>query len=133
MPYGVSTRWIMKTREFVIENYTSECIDYRDTERLVDFFPYDRWAKFGFKLRAADDYVPIEWTRENILKQLESDVKFGYEKALDERGISASLMYHVVKMWCWILEDGLEDFDDYGSYGMPLFQAVAKQYNIVLS
>lgn len=35
----------------------------------------------------------IQWTRENILEQLKSDVEFGFEKALDQRGISASTWY----------------------------------------
>lgn len=38
--------------------------------------------------------IQREWTRENILEQLKSDVEFGFEKALDQRGISASLMWY---------------------------------------
>lgn len=72
----------------------------------------------------------VEFTRENVLKQLEEDVRFGFEKALNQRGISASLMFECVMMWNYILEEGLEDWDedDYGFYGLPLFKATAVKY-----
>lgn len=44
--------------------------------------------------------------------------------------ISASLMFECVMMWNYILEEGLEDWDedDYGFYGLPLFKATAVKY-----
>lgn len=45
-----------------------------------------------------------------------------------DRRISASFMYSVVKMWNSILEDGLEDFDEYAQYGLPLLKATALRY-----
>lgn len=72
----------------------------------------------------------VEFTRENVLKQLEEDVRFGFEKALNQRGISASLMFECVMMWNYILEEGLESWgeDDYAFYGLPLFKATAVKY-----
>jgi len=55
-------------------------------------------------------------------------LKFAFEKALDQRGISASLMYDVISMWNWILEEGLENFEEYPQYGLPLFKATALKY-----
>lgn len=65
-----------------------------------------------------------------FMKQLEEDVRFGFEKALNQRGISASLMFECVMMWNYILEEGLEDWDedDYRFYGLPLFKATAVKY-----
>lgn len=37
-------------------------------------------------------------------------------------------MYEVVQMWNCILEEGLEDFDSYAMYGLPLFKATAVKY-----
>ena len=73
-------------------------------------------------------WIPKEYTEENILQELKSDVAFGFDKALDNRGISSSLMYEVVKMWMWVLDDELMDFDNYSMYGLPLFKAVALKY-----
>ena len=124
----------MKTLEYIAENYKSETIDGRDFHRLAQFIPFDMLPKFG--IEPSDEWNDKEkwdahvkpFTRENILKQLEEDVDFGFEKALNKRGISSSLMYNVVKMWNWILEEGLEDFDDYPMYGLPLFKATAVKY-----
>ena len=38
-------------------------------------------------------------------------------------------MYDVCQAWCKVLENGLEDFDEYGWYGKPLFKAIAHKYN----
>lgn len=124
----------MKTLEYIADNRESHCLDGRDFTRLAQFIPFDMLPKFGIELN--DEWNDKEkwdahikpFTRENILKQLEKDVEFGFEKALNRRGISSGLMYEVVKMWNWILEEGLEDFDDYPMYGLPLFKATAVKY-----
>lgn len=122
----------MKTREQVKELYKSETLDGRDLIRLMNFFPTEDWAHFGIGIKDGVDpsqiEQPKEWTKENILVQLEKDVEFGFEKALDQRGLSAGAMYNVVSMWNWILEEGLEDFDNYAQYGLPLFKATALKY-----
>jgi hypothetical protein len=120
----------MKTLDFVIKNYKSETLDGRDVGRLMYFVPEERLSEIGCELK--DEYkgthVATEFNRENILDQLEKDVAFGFEKALNKRGISAGLMHSVVSMWNWILEEGLEDHDDYAQYGLPLFKATALKY-----
>ena len=120
----------MKTLQQVKEMYKSQTIDGRDLSRLVQFIPEEELKYFGLELK--DEYVGthkhIEFTKENVLIQLEKDVAFGFEKALNQRGISAGLMAEVVQMWNWILEEGLEDFDDYPMYGLPIFKATAVKY-----
>lgn len=128
----------MKTLEQIAQafanNERESCLDGRDLNRLAQFIPYDMLPKFGLELneewnnKEKWDAQVKPFTRENVLKQLEEDVAFGFEKALNKRGISSSLMYHVVQMWNWILEEGLEDFDDYPMYGLPLFKATAVKY-----
>lgn len=70
----------------------------------------------------------IEFTKQNVIKQLESDVAFGFKKALEKNLLISKLMFDVVKEWLFILEDPLKDFDDYSMYGLPLFKAVAVKY-----
>ena len=125
----------MKTLEQIV-GYKSECIDGRDLSRLADFIPYDMLGKFGIEpkdeLNSSEKWNALvkNFTRKNILEQLKKDVAFGFEKALGKRAISAAMMYSVVKMWNWILEDGLEDWNDdkYAQYGLPLFKATALKY-----
>ena len=120
----------MKTIEKIKEMYKSNTVDGRDLSRLGQFLSEEDLGHFGLELK--DEYKgkhkPIPFTKENILKELEGDVEFAFEKALNQRGISASLMHDVVSMWNWILEDGLENFYDYAQYGLPLFKATAVKY-----
>jgi|SRR3972149_6539870 len=121
----------MKTLQYIKENYKSHTLDDRDINRLIQFIPEKELEDFGIEIK--DEYKgkhkEISFTRENILKQLEKDVAFGFEKAINQRGLSSEAMYYVVGMWNWILEEGLENFDNYSRYGMPLFKATALKYN----
>ena len=71
---------------------------------------------------------PIEFTKQNVIKQLESEVAFGFKKAFEKNLLISKLMFDIVKEWLFILEDPLKDFDDYSMYGLPLFKAVAVKY-----
>lgn len=123
----------MKTHKEVLQavkdGRESKCLDGRDYSRLSNFYSVDEWKHFGFSLKdGVEPDPPKRWTKKNILRQLNSDVDFGFEKALDCRGISSGIMYEVVKMWLWILEDDLQSLDSYAQYGLPLFKAVALKY-----
>ena len=123
----------MKTLEQISESYKSNTLDGRDLNRLAQFIPFNMLSSFGLELK--EGVTEEEWnknvkefTKENVLMQLEKDVDFGFEKALGQRGISAGLMVEVVQMWNWILEEGLEDFNEYPMYGLPIFKATAIKY-----
>lgn len=120
----------MKTLEEIMEQYKSETLDGRDLYRLAQFIPEKDLKKFGLELKDGhkEKHKEIPFTKENILIQLKEDVEFGFEKALNKRGISAGLMAEVVMMWNWILEEGLENFEEYAKYGLPLFKATALKY-----
>jgi len=120
----------MKTLNEVKKLFKFNALDGRDLNRLMQFIPENELGDFGIELK--EEYIgkhkSIKFTKENILKQLKEDIEFGFEKALNQRGISSSLMYEVVSMWNWILEEGLENFTDYAYYGLPLFKATAVKY-----
>lgn len=114
-------------KEHIGEFEENSFIDTRFTKRLMDFLPTSEWKKFGYMYTGETEFIPKEWNEENILAQLKEDVEFGIEKATNHRGISANLMFNVVKAWCKILENGL-DTTDYGWYGDKLFKAVDEYY-----
>jgi hypothetical protein len=126
----------MKTKDEILvavqNGKDSQCIDRRDFSRLCDFFGPEDYGAFGFELADGVDpetITPIELTKEIVLQRLERDLDFAFQKALNQRGISANLMYEVVKMWLWVLDDlELQDWDGYWDYGLPFFQVVAKKY-----
>lgn len=84
--------------------------------KLSDFYPYDR-NKGGIQ---------------ELHHKIESKTLqyWGEDSGINQRGISASLMFECVMMWNYILEEGLEDWDedDYAFYGLPLFKATAVKY-----
>jgi len=124
----------MKTQEEVLEAVHTgarriQTIDGRDFVRLVSFFDTQHWNDFGMEqVEPGNPFTPRPWTEEEVCEQLQHDVAFGFEKALGKRGISAGLMYEVVKLWLWVLNDPLQDMTDYTQYGLPLFRAVAVKY-----
>jgi len=124
----------MKTREQVLEiikaGKESKCIDGRDYGRLVKFFPVENWKDLGFEPTGnGSSFEEKELTRKNVLYELKEDLSFAFDKALNKRGISASLMYDVIKMWMWVLDDEeLYNFKEYAMYGLPLLKAVALRY-----
>lgn len=119
----------MKSLENVIDNFKITTLDGRDAYRLADFVPDESLEKIGLTVTAGVKRDIKEWTESNIKEQLEKDLSFAFEKALNKRGISANLMYHVVTMWVEILEDThLLQEDDYAQYGLPRMKAIAEYY-----
>ncbi|MCR5448432.1 MAG: hypothetical protein K6F23_03480 [Solobacterium sp.] len=122
----------MKSLEYV-KNHIDEFekddfVDRRFTRRFLQFIPTDEWETFGFRYTGTEPYVPKEWTEKNILAQLRDDVEFGYEKAMNERGISSELMAMVVEAWCNVLENDLDLDGNDGPYHIRQFTTVAKHY-----
>lgn len=133
----------MRTLDEILSNYKSNCLDGRDTYRLWKFIPWDVVKNYpDFLENIKEEYrneekwmsevYEMPYTRDNILEHLRSDVAFGFEKALNRRGISSSLMFEVVRMWNWVLDEDEEltnwPESNYAMYGLPLFKATAVKY-----
>ena len=119
-------------KEHIKEIERDDMLDRRFTKRLIDFVPVEEWKDFGFKFTGDEPPTPKEWTEENIMDQLKSDVEFGIEKATNHRGISAELMTMVCASWLDVLENETIDRSIYGWYGSALFKAIDKEYNFGL-
>lgn len=110
---------------------TSDALDGRDYARLSAFFPDSDLPTLGFTVKEGMTREALPWTEENVRKQLAQDVAFGFEKALNQRGISASLMVNVVQMWMWVLKDDeLATSENYAQYGLPILKAVALKFGL---
>lgn len=127
----------MKTLEQIIElkKNSQDTLDGRDLHRLLSFCTEAQVGELGLTLK--EEYVgkhepTEEWTEEVVKGRLATDLDFAFEKALDQRGLSAGMMYSVIKMWCWVLDVPEGDWSDenYAQYGLPLFKAAALRFDL---
>ncbi|MHA7967723.1 hypothetical protein ACX93W_26780 [Paenibacillus sp. CAU 1782] len=120
----------MKTIQEVLDNYSDyeTFLDDRFGARFAQFLTDEQLVLIGYGPKEGVTREIVPFTRENVIDQLKKDVEFGAEKAFNQRGISSELMYYVVRSWNKIFEEGLEDFDIFGSYGIPLFRETANKY-----
>lgn len=108
-------------------------IDGRDLLRFAArWVPLADLPKLGMKPNNPDNWdAELDpWNAETFLDQLAKDVAFGFEKALDQRGISANTMHSVVNNWLVVL--GIRDqfTAEYAMYGLPLFREVALRFGL---
>lgn len=106
-------------------------IDSRMLKRMTPYMTVEQIEEVGFTFNdvaARDAHKPIEFTESAVLEQLKADVEFGFEKALNQRGISASLMHGVVEGWLEVLEIRDQFTTEYAQYGLPLFKQVAVHF-----
>lgn len=126
----------MKKLEEVLENYDKykTCLEDRFGIRLCEFLTTEQMKQIGFEVKKGytkeHNNNIKEWNEENVINQLKEDIRFGIEKAEDERGISSSLMFEVVKSWLKVLEDNeiLSYFVDYYDYGLNGFYPARDKY-----
>lgn len=124
----------MKTLNEILDNYKDYAVvlDDRFGFQISKVFK----QKSSQKKQASSTMVMslIQSLRNGLERISQSNlsliVEFGFEKALDQRGISASLMFYVVLRWNQVLEEGLENYpeENYAMYGLPLFKATAVKY-----
>ena len=125
----------MKKLDFVLDHFKSQCLDGRDAYRLAEYTPKDKLHILELSLREGVSHTPKEWSTGNIMEDLNKDLQFGYQKALNGRGISTALMISVVEMWDWILDDdenilGNSELDTMDP--LTEFRAIARKYYIDL-
>ena len=92
----------MLTKDYVIKHYNDFEVHpfNRFGIRLAQFCTKEELKKLNIftdeSIKEWDDSKIKDWTEENIIEQLRKDVEFGFEKALNQRGISASIMFDIV-------------------------------------
>jgi hypothetical protein len=100
-----------------------------------DFITEHRKFKEGVDLEKAKKEYPSLLTRERMIAIMKDYMPFAFEKANNERGISANRSIGHYIAWTWLAGDTefskkVEDTfdDDYHSYGKPILRMICKQY-----
>lgn len=108
-------------------------LDNRDLNRLLAYVTFDEaQAIIGDRLNAQDagEWGEVKtWDEETVKAHMHSSLSFAFEKALNQRGISASLMHTVMKMWLWVIQDD-ELLGDawYDAYGLGYLYAIRDKH-----
>ena len=99
----------MLTREQVLDaikgGKKSLCMDYRDFERLLDFYELSDWVHFGAEVNENTKHNVIPYSESTVRNLLLRDLDFALEKLNGKRGLSLMLACRVIQMWMCILED----------------------------
>jgi len=108
-------------------------LDHRDINRLLQYLTLDE-AKgiFGDNIRAetVEEWGERRsWDAKTVTAHIKDSLEFAFEKALNQRGISASLMHTVMIMWMWVIQDDELVHDSYYSnYGLPYLYRIRDKY-----
>lgn len=123
----------MKTIDEVLKSDRIVEPNSREFSRFIKFVPNDKLKELDLDVTDETREL-IPFTRENVLKELTRDLRFGWEKVEDERNISSFLMARVVCFWDWILEDDPAKlvFLDDEDYARDTFVELSKKYHISL-
>src|SRR5574343_77346 len=98
---------------------------------LLDFLPWKEDKEF-----ITEDATEAEWkfkeiNRENVIERIKDYMDFAFDKAMYQRGISASRSLDHFRALLWILEEEKEiDWGNYQNYGMPILKQIIEKYNI---
>lgn len=98
---------------------------------FVEYQDIRRWLKPEVTQKEWDDDRSIP-TVEEAITQMRSYMAFAWEKALDERSLSASRSVEKMEAWCWLIgRDDLAEFaanpDNYPMYGIPILHHISME------
>lgn len=107
-----------------------------DMEVLLQYVPYEQARPF-----LKEDTDPIGWdahcaplTRDRILEDMASYMKFAWTKVEDHRGISAGRSVEKMEMWLWLLsdDDTMQEVEaaPYQNYGAPKLAVICRRYDL---
>lgn len=134
----------MKTQEEILERYNER----KDGDSLgfeVDKYPewltFENVKKLGI---LKEDVTEEEWnkyykepTYENIMAKMKDYISFAYEKARDQKSISAWRSLAHYQAWIWLLDDGFSDEfnkeveDNYDNYGISILDILNEKYQLL--
>lgn len=108
-----------------------------------DFFGYKRYdliehldkdfAEEYIKSEEFANWAPSEYTIESIVRKMADYMEFAWDKAINERGLSASRSIEHYIAWLWLIGDTdavefAQDESNYPMYGKPILRYIAERY-----
>lgn len=112
----------------------------RDT--LIDYLDYADARQFLKAEATREEWLPVvrSLTEDSVREQIVSYLPFAFEKAEDQRGLSAIRSIQRFRAWIWLLGEEyadllafLEDEDNFQGYGETLLHRIAEVFQTVPS
>ena len=75
-----------------------------------------------------DDWEVMPRDRETVLAEMLDYMPFAWDKANNERGVSASRSMNHYSAWVWLAGDDLGDLTQYQFYGKDNLRRICKHY-----
>jgi len=121
----------MRTVNEIKERVEQQRKDYIDSVMIQTcggIHPLQEYVPEFFIEGHQDKATPL--TRENIIAQMQDYIDFAFEKAENQRGISAERSIWKFKQWLWVLEDDSIPTDNYCDYGIEILKCITEKYKL---
>lgn len=100
------------------------------TNDLIEYLDYDHAKQYLKPEVTAEEWKSLPSDRESILKEMEEYMEFAWDKANNERGISAGRSLAHYTVWVWMIgdQDRFGDLEEYRYYGKDHLRKICDAY-----
>ena len=95
---------------------------------LIHRLPFDLAKPYLKEGVSEDEWSPLPRDRDSLIKEMLDYMPFAWEKANNERGISAYRNMCHYSAWTWLAGDDLGDLHDYEFYGKDNLVRICEHY-----
>lgn len=129
----MTTKTVMRTQQEILQRIK----DVKDKDffgdQVIDYIYYldFEYAKPFLKPDAQpENWQPEDLSKEAILLRMKNYMGFAWQKAIDQRGLSASRSMSHYTAWVWLIgdESRLPNLMDYDNYGLPHLRTLCQHY-----
>lgn len=108
-------------------------LDFRAGD-LINFLPFETAKPFLIDTATADDWKEDDRSTEAVKATILGYMPFAWDKANNNRGLSAARSLHHMEAWLWMAEEDqlrerlFIDAEDYTHYGKPHLRAICEHF-----
>lgn len=130
----VDEKPLLKSQQQIIDKIKGEKDFFGfTTEVLVFFLDAENAKEFFDEQKDFSDWKPDLPDKATVIEKMREYMDFAWEKAIDERGLSAGRSVRKFQTWLWLLDDAetlefAEDDDNYSPYGKPILKCISEKY-----
>ena len=97
---------------------------------LIHCLPFSSAKKYLKDDVTEDDWEPKLSDDDSVLQEIHDYMEFAWDKANNNRGLSAGRSLMHMQAWLWLLgeDQAADDIDDYSHYGKPQLRAICEHY-----